>query len=172
MSTSYNLDGIRVQTARMLEIYSLLRSELEGSGMIDMPLSARSMLQQAVDTIADNMAQLAAHLAAMMETPSAVHEDGSVDYPGIGPEHAYLKEVGRAQYEIATDDEALEAFQILSQNEGIIPALESSHAIAHAMKVAKKMPKDAIILVNLSGRGDKDVDEVRRILASRESEKH
>jgi len=84
MSTSYKLDGIRVQTARMLEIYSLLRSELEGSGMIDMPLSARSMLQQAVDTIADNMAQLAAHLAAMMETPSAVHEDGSVDYPGIG----------------------------------------------------------------------------------------
>jgi hypothetical protein len=84
MSTSYNLDGIRVQTARMLEIYSLLRSELEGGNKIGIPLAERSTLQHAVDTIADNMAQLAAQLAAMMETPSAVHEDGSVDYPGIG----------------------------------------------------------------------------------------
>jgi len=95
-----------------------------------------------------------------------------LDYPGSGPEHAHLKEVGRAQYEIATDDEALEAFQILSQTEGIIPALESSHAIAHALKVAKEMPPDGIVLVNLSGRGDKDVDEVRMILAERESGKH
>ena len=93
-----------------------------------------------------------------------------LDYPGSGPEHANLKEVGRAQYEIATDDEALEAFQILCRTEGIIPALESSHAVAHALKVAKEMPKDGIVLVNLSGRGDKDVDEVRRILASKESE--
>lgn len=93
-----------------------------------------------------------------------------LDYPGSGPEHANLKEVGRAQYEIATDDEALEAFQILCRTEGIIPALESAHAVAHALKVAKEMPKDGIILVNLSGRGDKDVDEVRRILASKESE--
>ncbi len=95
-----------------------------------------------------------------------------LDYPGVGPEHAYLKEVGRAEYEVATDEEALDAFQVLSRSEGIIPALESSHAIAHAMKLAKTMPKDAIVLVNLSGRGDKDVDEVRMILASRESETH
>jgi tryptophan synthase beta chain len=95
-----------------------------------------------------------------------------LDYPGVGPEHAYLKEVGRAEYEVATDEEALEAFQILSRSEGIIPALESSHAIAHAMKLAGSLPKDAILLVNLSGRGDKDVDEVRRILAERESETH
>ena len=93
-----------------------------------------------------------------------------LDYPGSGPEHAHLREVGRAQYEMATDDEALEAFQILSLTEGIIPALESSHAIAHAMKMAKEMPKDGIILVNLSGRGDKDVDEVRSILSAREGE--
>ena len=91
-----------------------------------------------------------------------------LDYPGSGPEHANLREVGRAQYEIATDAEALEAFQILSVTEGIIPALESSHAIAHAMKMAKEMPKDGIIVVNLSGRGDKDVDEVRSILSARE----
>jgi tryptophan synthase beta chain len=95
-----------------------------------------------------------------------------LDYPGVGPEHAYLKEVGRAEYEVATDEEALEAFQILSRCEGIIPALESSHAIAHAMKLAGSLPKDAILLVNLSGRGDKDVDEVRRILAERENETH
>jgi len=95
-----------------------------------------------------------------------------LDYPGVGPEHAYLKEVGRAEYEVATDEEALEAFQVLSRSEGIIPALESSHAIAHAMKLAGSLPKDAILLVNLSGRGDKDVDEVRRILAERESETH
>ncbi|HJP33134.1 MAG TPA: hypothetical protein QGF95_21525 [Candidatus Latescibacteria bacterium] len=84
MSTSYNLDGIRVQTARMLEIYSLLRRELEGANKIGMPQEARGRLQQAVDTIAANMAQLAAQLAAATETPSAVHDDGSVEYPGIG----------------------------------------------------------------------------------------
>jgi len=95
-----------------------------------------------------------------------------LDYPGVGPEHAYLKEVGRAEYEVATDEEALEAFQILSRTEGIIPALESSHAIAHAMKLAGTLPQDSIVLVNLSGRGDKDVDEVRKILAERENETH
>ena len=91
-----------------------------------------------------------------------------LDYPGVGPEHAYLKEIGRAEYDVITNDEALEAFQVLSHTEGIIPALESSHAIAHGMKLAKQMGKDEIVLINLSGRGDKDVDEVRRILAERE----
>jgi tryptophan synthase beta chain len=95
-----------------------------------------------------------------------------LDYPGIGPEHAYLHDIGRAEYEIATDEEALEAFQLLSRCEGIIPALESSHAIAHATKVAKDLPSDAIIIINLSGRGDKDVDEVRSILESRRQENH
>jgi tryptophan synthase beta chain len=91
-----------------------------------------------------------------------------LDYPGVGPEHAYLKEIGRAEYDVITNDEALEAFLVLSRTEGIIPALESSHAIAHGMKLAKQMGKDEIVLINLSGRGDKDVDEVRRILAERE----
>jgi len=91
-----------------------------------------------------------------------------LDYPGVGPEHAYLKEIGRADYEVASDEEALEAFQLLSRCEGIIPALESSHAIAYVQKLAPTMSRDEIILVNLSGRGDKDVDEVRSILAARQ----
>jgi tryptophan synthase beta chain len=92
-----------------------------------------------------------------------------LDYPGVGPEHAYLNDIGRAEYEVITDEEALAAFQLLSRLEGIIPALESSHAIAHAGKLAETLPRDAIIIVNLSGRGDKDVDEVRSILSSREA---
>ncbi len=93
-----------------------------------------------------------------------------LDYPGVGPEHAYLRDAGRVEYVVATDDEALEAFQVLSRCEGIIPALESSHALAHLPKLVPTLPKDALIIVNLSGRGDKDVDEVRRILNARRSE--
>ncbi len=95
-----------------------------------------------------------------------------LDYPGVGPEHAYLKDIGRAQYEVATDEEALEAFQLLSRCEGIIPALESSHALAHVQKLAKTMSAEEIIIVNLSGRGDKDVDEVRSVLESRRRKSH
>ncbi|MED4462625.1 tryptophan synthase subunit beta [Metabacillus fastidiosus] len=87
-----------------------------------------------------------------------------LDYPGIGPEHSYLKETGRAEYYTITGDEALEAFQELSKIEGIIPALESSHAVAQAMKLAKELNKDDIIIVNLSGRGDKDVEQVFHML--------
>ena len=92
-----------------------------------------------------------------------------LDYPGVGPEHSYLKESGRAEYTSITDDEALEAFQFLSRVEGIIPALESSHAIAHVMKTAPTMRKDQIIVIGLSGRGDKDVEQVSRFLAERAS---
>ncbi|MBV8380405.1 MAG: tryptophan synthase subunit beta [Paucibacter sp.] len=83
-----------------------------------------------------------------------------LDYPGVGPEHAYLKDIGRAEYVGITDAEALAAFHRLCRTEGIIPALESSHAVAHAMKVAPTMAKDQILLVNLSGRGDKDIGTV------------
>jgi len=83
-----------------------------------------------------------------------------LDYPGVGPEHAYLKDIGRAEYVGITDAEALEAFHYLCRTEGIIPALESSHAFAHAMKLAKTMRSDQSILVNLSGRGDKDIGTV------------
>ena len=88
-----------------------------------------------------------------------------LDYPGVGPEHAFLKDTGRAEYVAATDAEALDAFVFLSRTEGIIPALESAHAVAGAIKLAPTLPKDAIIVINLSGRGDKDVSEVREILA-------
>jgi len=83
-----------------------------------------------------------------------------LDYPGVGPEHAYLKDIGKAQYVGITDTQALEAFHYLCRTEGIIPALESSHAVAYAMKLAKTMHKDQSILVNLSGRGDKDIGTV------------
>jgi tryptophan synthase beta chain len=82
-----------------------------------------------------------------------------LDYAAVGPEHSFLRDAGRVEYDFATDDEALEAFKTLSKVEGIIPALESAHGVAHAIKVAPKMSKDQIILVNLSGRGDKDVQQ-------------
>ena len=83
-----------------------------------------------------------------------------LDYPGVGPEHAFLKDTGRAEYVGVTDDEALEAFHLLARTEGILAALESSHAVAQAMKLARDMPKDGIVLCNLSGRGDKDVHTI------------
>ena len=87
-----------------------------------------------------------------------------LDYPGIGPEHAWLHEIGRVRYEPVTDDEALAAFQKLCKLEGIIPALESSHALAAVEKIAPTMGKDKIIVVNLSGRGDKDIFTVAKAL--------
>ena len=86
-----------------------------------------------------------------------------LDYPGVGPEHSWLKDIGRAEYVAATDEEALNAFRDLTRIEGIMPALESSHAIAHAMKMAKDMSPDQILVVNLSGRGDKDIHTVAGI---------
>lgn len=85
-----------------------------------------------------------------------------LDYPGVGPEHAWLKDTGRAQYPNITDDEALEGFHALTLMEGIIPALESSHAMAYTMKLAPTMNKDDIIIVDLSGRGDKDMQTMAK----------
>ena len=97
-----------------------------------------------------------------------IHDTHSIsaglDYPGIGPEHAYLHSIGRVQYVSATDDEALESFQLLCKIEGIIPALESAHGIAFACKLAKTMRPDQSIIVNLSGRGDKDINTVANFL--------
>ena len=87
-----------------------------------------------------------------------------LDYPGVGPEHAYWKDAGRVTYAAINDNEALEAFQVVSRREGIIPALESSHAVAYALKLAKTMNKDQILVINLSGRGDKDCMEVARLI--------
>ena len=97
----------------------------------------------------------------IMETHSV---SAGLDYPSVGPEHAHLRQLERAYYTMATDEEALEAFQVLSKLEGIIPALESAHAVAEAIKRAPTMPQDSVLLVNLSGRGDKDLDTVIQIL--------
>jgi len=86
-----------------------------------------------------------------------------LDYPGVGPEHSYWKDAGRVEYVAATDAEALAAFDLLAQKEGIIPALETSHAVHAAVELARTMPKDAIVVINVSGRGDKDVNEVIRL---------
>jgi tryptophan synthase beta chain len=98
---------------------------------------------------------------------AATHSvSAGLDYPSIGPEHAFLHDAGRVEYVSVSDDEALEAFQLLSRLEGIIPALESAHAVAHALKVARELSRDQVIVVNLSGRGDKDVNSVREALES------
>lgn len=90
-----------------------------------------------------------------------------LDYPGVGPEHAWLHDLGRVEYVPITDDEALEGFKMLTRTEGIIPALESSHAVAQAMKIAPSLPPDHLLVINISGRGDKDIDSVARALRAR-----
>src|SRR5689334_10096681 len=98
---------------------------------------------------------------------AATHSvSAGLDYPSIGPEHAFLHDAGRVEYVSVSDSEALEAFQLLSRLEGIIPALESAHAVAYALKAAREMKRDQVIIVNLSGRGDKDVNSVREVLES------
>ena len=94
------------------------------------------------------------------EVQDAYSISSGLDYPGIGPEHAYLNEIGRVKYDSITDKEAVDAFKLLTRLEGIIPALESSHAIAYGIKIAKKYDKDDSIIINLSGRGDKDMDTI------------
>ena len=97
-----------------------------------------------------------------------IHNTSSVaaglDYCAVGPEHSFLRDIKRAEYTYATDKEALDAFKLLSQEEGIIPALESAHAVAYVIKMANKMKKDDIVIINLSGRGDKDLDQIEEII--------
>ena len=97
--------------------------------------------------------------------PSEVHSIASgLDYPGVGPQHAFLRDTGRVEYVTASDDETITAFQLLCRTEGIIPALESSHALAHAIRLAPTMSPEKVLIVNLSGRGDKDIDYVAEYL--------
>ncbi|MBE1237507.1 tryptophan synthase subunit beta [Phaeovibrio sulfidiphilus] len=93
-----------------------------------------------------------------------------LDYPGVGPEHAWLNDTGRVTYVPITDSEALDGFQLLTRTEGILPALESSHAIAHAAKIAPGLPADHLLVINVSGRGDKDIESVARALSARSEE--
>jgi tryptophan synthase beta chain len=107
----------------------------------------------------------------LMNDDGQINEAHSIsaglDYPGIGPEHSWLNDVGRVTFLSATDDEALNAFRLLSKLEGIIPALEPAHAIAKVLELAPRKPKDHLMVVNLSGRGDKDLDTVSRHLESK-----
>ncbi len=93
----------------------------------------------------------------MSQIQEAHSISAGLDYPGVGPEHAWLKDTVRVNYVSATDDEALEAFQLCSKLEGIIPALEPSHALAHVIKLAPTLPKEHLLVMNLCGRGDKDI---------------
>ncbi len=109
----------------------------------------------------------------MQDIDGQIEESYSVsaglDYPAVGPQHSHLKDIGRAEYVAVTDDEALQAFQYLAESEGIIPALESSHAVAHAMKIADQAEDEMLLVVNLSGRGDKDLDYVNQLLSKEAS---
>jgi tryptophan synthase beta chain len=95
-----------------------------------------------------------------------------LDYPGAGPEHAYLRDEGRAEYVAVEDEDALDAFIYLSRQEGIVPALETAHAVAHVRKLAPTLPADSVILINLSGRGDKDAPQVSDMIAARRGDSH
>jgi tryptophan synthase beta chain len=101
---------------------------------------------------------------------AATHSvSAGLDYPAVGPEHAHLRELGRAEYTYATDEQAMNAFQLLARTEGILPALESAHAIAEVVRRAPALPPEQILLVNLSGRGDKDLDTVMQVLGHQEA---
>jgi tryptophan synthase beta chain len=119
---------------------------------------AASLNAGSIGTLHGTMSYLLQNdLGNILETHSIA---AGLDYPGVGPEHAYYKDCGRATYDTVTDEEALEAFHLLSQTEGILPALESAHAIAYVRKIAPSLEKNQIMIVNLSGRGDKDVQTV------------
>ncbi len=132
---------------------------VEAAGLgISGPMHAATMALGQVGVLHGSKSYLLQdELGQVRETHSIA---AGLDYPGVGPEHSYLKDGGRAEYHSVTDAEALDALKTLSENEGIIPALESAHALAHAFKLAPTLPKEQIMIVNLSGRGDKDMQTV------------
>ena len=154
--------SIRSSTTRQIEIYGV---EAAGHGL-ETGMHAASIAGGRPGVLHGNRTYL------LMNEDGQINEAHSIsaglDYPGIGPEHAWLNDVGRVTFLSATDDEALNAFQLLSKLEGIIPALEPAHAIAKVLDLAPKKPKDHLMVVNLSGRGDKDLDSVARHLRSKE----
>jgi tryptophan synthase beta chain len=134
---------------------------VEAAGLgISGPMHAATITAGSVGVLHGNRTYLLQdEMGQIRETHSIA---AGLDYPGVGPEHAWLKDTGRADYVSVTDDEALEALKTLSQTEGIIPALESSHAVAYAVKLAPTLPREQVIVVNLSGRGDKDMGTVAK----------
>ncbi|MFI5352596.1 MAG: tryptophan synthase subunit beta [Candidatus Binatales bacterium] len=136
---------------------------VEAGGLgLNGPMHAATLNAGSVGVLHGNRTYLLQdELGQIRETHSIA---AGLDYPGVGPEHSYLKDVGRAEYATATDAEALDGLKILSETEGIIPALESAHAVAHAVKLAPTLAKEQIVIVNLSGRGDKDMLSVAKAL--------
>ncbi|MBC1473775.1 tryptophan synthase subunit beta [Listeria grandensis] len=135
--------------------------EAAGSGL-DTAFHAASLSKGEVGVLHGAMMHILQNDAGQIQEAYSI--SAGLDYPGIGPEHSFLRDAGRAEYTSVTDDEAVEAFQLLCRTEGIIPALESSHAISFAVKLAAQMNPDESIIVCLSGRGDKDVDQIRERL--------
>ncbi|EUJ17879.1 tryptophan synthase subunit beta [Listeria grandensis FSL F6-0971] len=135
--------------------------EAAGSGL-DTAFHAASLSKGEVGVLHGAMMHILQDDAGQIQEAYSI--SAGLDYPGIGPEHSFLRDEGRAEYTSVTDDEAVEAFQLLCRTEGIIPALESSHAISFAVKLAAQMNPDESIIVCLSGRGDKDVDQIRERL--------
>jgi tryptophan synthase beta chain len=144
---------------RQIEMYGV---EAAGHGL-DTGMHAASIARGRPGVLHGNRTYL------LMNEEGQINEAHSIsaglDYPGIGPEHSWLADLGRVTFLSATDDEALNAFQLLSKLEGIIPALEPAHAIAKVLELAPQKPQDHLMVVNLSGRGDKDLDSVARHLA-------
>ncbi len=138
----------------------MLGVEAGGCGL-DTEAHAAPLARGTVGVLHGNRTYLMEDAAGQIQGTHSI--SAGLDYPGVGPEHAFLKDSGRVDYTAATDEEALRAFHLLMHTEGIIPALESAHAVAAATMQAATMPKDSIVLVNLSGRGDKDLDTVTRL---------
>jgi tryptophan synthase beta chain len=134
---------------------------VEAAGLgLNGPMHAATITAGSVGVLHGNRTYLLQdEMGQIRETHSIA---AGLDYPGVGPEHSWLNDVGRAEYTSVTDAEALDALKTLSETEGIIPALESSHAVAHAIKLAPQMPKEQIMVVCLSGRGDKDMETVAK----------
>ncbi|TMU86912.1 tryptophan synthase subunit beta [Bacillus sp. BHET2] len=135
--------------------------EAAGSG-VETDKHAATLTKGSVGVLHGSMMYLLQNDEGQVQEAHSI--SAGLDYPGVGPEHSYLKDIERVQYTSISDSEALEAFKQLSQTEGIIPALESSHAVAYAVKLAEKMPKDESVVICLSGRGDKDVEQVKELL--------
>jgi tryptophan synthase beta chain len=143
------------------ESVALLGVEAAGKG-IDTPFHAATMTKGSRGVFQGSLSYVLQDAFGQVQPAHSI--SAGLDYPGVGPEHAYLKDSMRAKYVPITDAEALDALQLLSRTEGIIPALESAHAVAHAIKEAPSMSPDSILVICLSGRGDKDVNQIMETL--------
>lgn len=154
-------NAIGIFQAFLDEDVELIGAEAAGKG-IDTPLHAATISKGTVGVIHGSLTYLIQDEFGQIIEPYSI--SAGLDYPGIGPEHAYLHKSGRVTYDSITDEEAVKALKLLSEKEGILPAIESAHALAKAFKLAKEMNREQVILVCLSGRGDKDVNTLMDVL--------